>query len=200
MLSEMPHVSNYTPDSCTPRRRLYNLHTISKILHLLARLTSITLIHQHHIKQIAWNTLPEPFLTAFMTCRRWPSLFNGGGVFSQHSFLPTRHSRWHQDHQAHQYERPFLFGFYVSFTLRSLSIQLQREIITTNVYARCTSSIRPWHLQACSISLTSLDDALFLDAFRRWFNYYSVQTSSKWVHLGIYLLPQSFLIFPEIGT
>ena len=79
LLSENPHVSNYIlhlkisiPE---PSHHVAVLNTISTILHLPVRLTSISFIHQSYARsRILWNELPESFLTAFMTCLRLPSM------------------------------------------------------------------------------------------------------------------------------
>jgi len=78
LLSENPHVSNYIlhlkisiPE---PSHHVAVLNTISTILHLLVRLTSISFIYQSYGSRILWNEVPESFLTAFMTCLRLPSM------------------------------------------------------------------------------------------------------------------------------
>ena len=77
LLSEKPHISNYTRHlkiSSYPHSFVAIPNTISTILHLLARLTSITWVHQSRMRRISWNELPESFLTVFMMCLRLRSM------------------------------------------------------------------------------------------------------------------------------
>jgi len=76
LLSEKPQISNYILHlkiSIPEPSDHVALNTISTILHLLVRLTSIH--HwQPYTHRISWNKLPESFLTAVMTCLRLPSM------------------------------------------------------------------------------------------------------------------------------